>query len=304
MRIAIPAVSSVTMRAILYMVLSALCFAVVELTGQVLVQGISPYQLVWGRYAVHLLFMVVVLGPRYKSKLVQTGALKLQILRSMTMLAMPVCFILAASAMPANDVWSVYWSSPLVMLALSTWILGEPAGGKRWIAGLVGFAGMLFVFQPDKGVFSPASVLAFGMGVAISLHLMLSRILRHDHPLTSLFHTALWVFVVLSFVVPFLWQTPSLRTLLGIIIVGLVGMVGLFVLARSGELVPLPVVASFSYTEAIWRLALNALFLGIMPHKSELLGVLIVAGVIGYLLFNETRQPRVEAAIEHAAATN
>lgn len=283
-----PALRQVSARAILYMVLSSFCFALLELTGYILVSDLSMYQIVWTRYVVHILFMVIVLGPRYKTTLVRSGSLKLQIVRSLTMLMMPVCFIVASGQMSPNNLWSVYWTSPLVMLALSIWVLREPVGMHRWLAALVGFGGMLLVHGPDQDIFSPAALLAFGSGVAISLHLMFSRILRHDHPITSLFHTALWVFLVLSFFVPFFWQPPSLQNLIGMVIIGMVGLLALLLLARSGELVSLAVVASFSYSEAVWNVLLSMLLLGIVPGKTTLLGLLLIVVVTGYLLVRET----------------
>lgn len=287
-------VQRVTFRAILCMIISAFCLSTLEAVGQHFTAGITSYEVVWGRYAVHILFMLVVLGPRYKTTLVKTDRLGLQILRSLTMFAMPACFLVAAQHMPANDIWAVYWTSPMVMLALSTWVLREPAGLTRWIAAVVGFVGMQLVFRPDAGIFNPAVVLAFGVGVSISLHLMFSRILRHNHPLTSLFHTALWVFIVLSFIVPPLWIAPSLRNLVGIVIIGLVGALTLYVLARAGELAPIPVVAGFAYTEAISHLLINLVFFGIAPTKSAILGTAIIVVLTGFLFYHELRRPEPE----------
>ena len=281
------------------MILASLCFAAVEFLGGLLVRAITPYQLIWGRYSVHLLFMLVVFGPRYKTRLVKTPHLKLQILRSLTMVAMPVTFLLAASRLPVNDVWSIYWLSPLMMLGLSTFVLHEAVGSIRWVAGVLGFVGMLLVYRPDQSIFNPASIFALAMALAISLHLLLSRILRDDHPFVSLFHTALWVFVVLSFFVPFMWQTPTLSDIAAMVVVGLVGALGLFALARAGELMPLSVVASFSYTEAIWNLALRLLVLRLLPGKSQLLGVLLIGVVTVFMFIYESRQLHPEDPLVH-----
>lgn len=289
------AFQSVSRRAILYMIASSFCFAAVELLGGLFVRTITPYQLVWGRYAVHLLFMVTFLGPRYKTRLVKTRHLKLQILRSLTMVAMPVCFLLAASRMPVDNVWSTYWLAPLMMLGLSTLVLHESVGNVRWVAAIIGFVGMLLVYRPDQSLLNPATLLALGTGVAISLHLMLSRILRDEHPLISLFHTALWVFVVFSFLMPFLWHTPTFSDVIAMLIVGLVGALGLYWLARAGELMPLSVVASFSYAEAIWNLLLRLFLFGVLPGKTELLGTVLIAAVLVGLFIYESRQPHTEA---------
>jgi len=278
----------VSLRAILYMIFSAVCFAAAELVAAHFVRGISQIQLVWGRYAVHLLFMITVLGPRYKRKLVTTKRLGLHILRSLTMLVMPLGFIItSAEHFPTHDALAVYWLSPLMMLALSTLILHERVGSIRWLAGIIGFGAMMIIYKPDRSILSPVALLTLASGLAISLHLLLSRILREDHPLTSLFHTALWVFLIVTFIMPFVWQRPSGTDIEGIILVGLIGLIGLLVLARAGELMPLSTVSFFSYTDPIWALILNAVFFGILPQKHELLGASVIASVAVFLLYYE-----------------
>ena len=297
MRLAIQlpvASQNVTVRAILYMILSSLGFAAVELIGGYLLESIPLLQLVWGRYAVHLLFMVIVLGPRYKTRLVSTSRPAVQIIRSLTMVAMPVCFILANQQMHHTEVWSIYWTAPLMMLALSTWVLREPAGTVRWFMSLLGLGAMLLIYRPGIGMFGPGLILALGVGLAISLHLMFSRILREDHPLASLFHTALWAFMVFSFVMPFLWQTPTMGDLMAMVFVGIIGMLALLALARSAELMPMAVVATFSYTEGIWRMLIGVLLFNVMPTRSALLGTLIIAGITAFMLWYEMRQPKIQ----------
>jgi drug/metabolite transporter (DMT)-like permease len=287
----LPAVNRIiVLRAAFCMILSSLCFALVEFTGAHLVYGVSPFQIVWTRYAVHLLFMVVVLGPRYKTTLVRTSQLPLQIVRSLTMLAMPLLFIASAMLMPVHDVWSLQWTSPLIMLALSTWVMHEPATTRQWVATGLGFVGMLLALRADGGVFSPFAILAIATGACWSLHLMFSRMLWADHPVTSLFHTALWVFILLGFAMPFVWSTPSALSLVGMTLIGLIGALALFALARSGELVPLPVVAAFGYIEAFWTLLLNALFFGALPGKRAIAGVVLILGVSLFQLIAEYRR--------------
>jgi hypothetical protein len=57
---------------------------------------------------------------------------------------------------------------------------------------------------------------------------------------------------------------------------------------------PLSVVAVFSYAELVWDLLLKGLLFGVLPGKSELIGTLLVTLVMGFLLYREFRQPRIE----------
>jgi drug/metabolite transporter (DMT)-like permease len=207
----------------------------------------------------------------------------------MTMLIMPLAFVLAVRYMPAHDVWSAYWLSPLTILGLGVAVLHERGGPVRWAAGFIGLLATALIERPDRGLLTFALLPALGVGAAISVHLLLSRVLRRDDPLASLFHTALWVFAALTLVVPFAWDTPSLRTLLGIVFIGLAGMACLYFLARAGETAPLPVVASFAYTELIWLLAFNVLIFHFRPDRWAALGSLIVMGLTLFMLVYEHR---------------
>lgn len=280
----------VWVRAILFMCLSALCFAAIELIGQHMVRGVSAYEVIWSRYGVHLLFMGLILGPRYKTRLIWTNHLKLQIARALCMLGMPVCYIVAAQVMPVHDVWAVYWLAPIIGIVLSSLMLGEYAGWKRWFANGIGFVGVLLILRPDRGGVSLAALLPIGMGLCFSLHLTLSRMLRMEHPLVSLFYTALGVFVPLTFMMPFVWQPPSLTSWLGIVLIGLIGTLGLYAFARSAELVPLPVVLVFAYTETVWTVVFNAFLFHELPTRLMLLGCVMVAGIAAYMFFYESRQ--------------
>jgi hypothetical protein len=63
---------------------------------------------------------------------------------------------------------------------------------------------------------------------------------------------------------------------------------------RAGELMPLSVVAVFSYAELVWDLLLKGLLFGVLPGKIELIGTLLVTLVMGFLLYREFRQPYLE----------
>ena len=272
-----------------YMLLASACLAAVETIGGSFISGMSIVQLVWCRYAVHLMFMLVVLAPRRGTAIVRSRHLGLQVLRSMTMLVMPLAFVLAVRDMPPNDVWSAYWLSPLTMLVLGVAVLHERVGPVRWIAGGVGLLAAALIEQPDRGLLTVALLPAIGVGAAISVHLLLSRVLRDDDPLASLFHSALWVFAVISLAVPFVWDPPTPRELLGIGFVGLAGMACLYLLARAGETAPLPVVASFAYTELIWLLVFNVAIYHLEPDRWAAAGALIIVALALFMLVYEHR---------------
>jgi len=57
-------------RAVLYMLCTVIFFAVLETTGKYLSRFYPVPEVVWARYTVHLLLMLVVLAPRLRLRLV------------------------------------------------------------------------------------------------------------------------------------------------------------------------------------------------------------------------------------------
>src|SRR4029453_2184019 len=103
----------------LWMSLSIALWALMEFLGRVIPAGYSPYQTVWVRYATHLLFMMTVWGPRYKTSLIRTPHWGMQIVRALLMLGMPFFFITAIYRMPLDDALAVFWISPLLVMGFA-----------------------------------------------------------------------------------------------------------------------------------------------------------------------------------------
>src|SRR5512147_301335 len=103
---------------------------------EVLVQhipgGYSIYQIVWFRYATHLLFMLLVFAPRQGTKLIKTKRLGLQLSRSVMMLIMPISYVIATKYMSARDVLAVFWLLPVMIIILAIFLLRERVSWVYW----------------------------------------------------------------------------------------------------------------------------------------------------------------------------
>ncbi|WP_454767088.1 DMT family transporter [Cupriavidus campinensis] len=58
------------------------------------------------------------------------------------------CFMGALVTMPLAEATAIYFTAPLMMVALSPALLGESVGRAQWGAVLAGFAGMLLIVRP------------------------------------------------------------------------------------------------------------------------------------------------------------
>lgn len=201
-----------------------LLWAVIE--GIASLTDVSIEQLVWTRYAIHLLVLLLVFGRRHRSSLVRAKRPLLQAGRSLLMLGMPLCFFGAVKSMAVNDTLAVFWTALLAVLLVP----GRYRSLARLTAGVAAYIGVLLVLHPTAGVLHMGTVFALGMGACFVGYLWLTEILSSDSTLTNLFHSALWVFATLSVRMPFVWRRPSLRAWVAMAAVGILGLVALCLL--------------------------------------------------------------------------
>ena len=72
----------------------------------------------------------------------------LLVLRGVMLATVGTCFMMALIWMPLSEATAIYFTSPLIMVALSPWLLGERVRPVQWAAVAAGFVGMLLIVRP------------------------------------------------------------------------------------------------------------------------------------------------------------
>src|SRR6202142_3557041 len=86
--------------------------------------------------------------------------LGLQIVRILCMALDTFCFYYATRTMPLADVMTFYMAAPLMITALSAAVLREKVEPLRWLAGALGFLGVVIALRPSADILSTASPFA------------------------------------------------------------------------------------------------------------------------------------------------
>jgi drug/metabolite transporter (DMT)-like permease len=249
-------------------------FALVELLGHHLPPGYSTPQVVFCRYAAHLLFLLLLPGRR--AEVWRTRRPGLQALSSLSMLAMPACFVAGVKTLGVENTWAVFWCSPLVALGLGAAFLKEQPSPGTWAFALLALAGSLLVFgEAPRG---PALALLWPLGMAFcfALYLVLARLMHEESTESKLFYVAAGVLLSLAPVVQREFVLPDLRAALGLGAIGLVGLASLYLIDRALESGPLPGLVPFTFAAVPCLVGLGALF-GEGLGRRATLGSLVVA---------------------------
>ena len=278
-----------------------LCWAVVEVIGPA--THVSSYQVVWTRYAVHLAFMLLVFGPRHGKNLVQTAQPGRQVVASLLMLGMPLTFIWALQRMSMDDASSVLWLTPAMIVGISAAIRWPYGGIKTLIATAIGFAGAVLIYPPDGGLFRRATILPLAAAVCLALYFVAVRSMSREKIVTKLFHTALWVWAALTLGLPTFWKTPTIRGMVAMSAIGLLGWVGLLALDLAIEAMPVAELAPVLYTQLVWGIILARLFGQVTPDRRAVVGVALAAAAALPALMRRSARAAADEGAEVRAVT-
>jgi drug/metabolite transporter (DMT)-like permease len=247
--------------------------------------------LVWARYSVHMLFMLVLLAPRMGWSLVSTRRPGLQFLRGLLLACSTAFFYLSLRYLPLAEAAAISFVAPVIVTALSGPMLNERVGARQWVAVSLGFAGVLVIIGPGGDLLTFAVVFPLATALFFALYQIMTRKLAgRENPFTSLFFTALVGAAATTLVLPFHWQTPTPGQLTLMIAIGCLGGTGHFLLIRAVEAASPSALAPFIYTQLIWSTLLAYVVFGEFPSLVSLLGMLII--VCAGLLAVDWRQMR------------
>jgi drug/metabolite transporter (DMT)-like permease len=174
-------------------------------------------------------------------------------------------YVAALVHLSLTDITAIVLLSPLIVTMMAVLIFRENVDGRRWLAVLVGFAGVLFIVRPAPASFNAWGFVALGAAMANSFRDVLTRRLDPAIPTTVLTLTSMIALTLVGVALGLsgTWLPFSayeyLLLFCGAIFFGLA--VYFVALAfRGGEI---SVVAPFRYTSLLW------------------------AGIAGYIAFNE-----------------
>lgn len=278
-------------------------FAVLDTTAKYLNTQMDALEIAWARYTSAFVLTLIISNPLTHTQLLRTASPKLQIVRSLLLVAATVLNFLALRWLQLDEVLSIIFTFPFIVAIVSGPMLGEWLGWRRWSAICFGFAGVLLITRPGFGGMHPAAVLSLAATICYGFYAVITRIVsRVDSNQTSLFYANFIGALVMLPVIPFVWQTPSNWVIaLMLLGTGVLGSLGHFCLISGHRLAPASVLSPFIYTQLIWVVILGFLVFDHAPTGWTMAGAAMVIGSGLYLLYRERQVGKAttsEAVVE------
>lgn len=224
-------------------------------------------------------------------------------------------YFMGLAALPLADIAAIKFSGPLMITALSVLFLGETVGPRRWLALLVGFAGVLLIVRPGLSAFNLGSVFILVSVLFYALAVILTRRLQTtDSSATMSYYSSLVYLLATAVFVPlvllvgdfpgahpsvaFLFRAWSAPTLLdGVVMAGL-GLVwagGMYFLARAYSVALASVVAPFEYAALPINVLWGFVLWRELPALTTWAGAFLALAIGLYVLYQERRERPVKA---------
>ena len=282
-------------RAVLFMMIMVVCFSILETTAKYLSRSYPVPMLVWCRYAVHTVLMVILLAPRMGVNLVRTGQPGGQFFRAALLMGSTLFNFSALSFLPMAEVKAISFVSPLLVTLLAVWLLREHVSRPRWIAVVAGFCGVLFIVRPGSAMLQWPALFALGSASCYSVYQIMTRkFSESENPLTTLFYTAVVGCVLMTLIVPFFWKTPELRHIPLLLLLGIAGGFGHFMLIKAMELENASFLSPLGYMQLLWVVLLGFLVFDDFPDAHAFLGMAIIVSSGLYVALGHRPKPREE----------
>jgi len=295
------------------MIVAHVFFTTQDMTIKFINGDYALYQVMLIRSIVAMLFTLLIFVPidgGYKHLLTQR--LGLHVLRGFGIVITNFCFFSALITMPLAEVVAIFFISPLLITALSEFLIGEKVGLHSWIAVLVGLLGVMIMLRPGFGLFNPASILPVLAALSYALVQITTREMGvTEKASTMAFYIQLNLVVVSSLIglifgdgnlanpsEPTLyylfrpWTLPSLGDGMIIIGIGLINGLAAYFISQAYRISKAGIIAPFEYVALPLSIFWSITIFGDWPDTVSWLGMVIIAGAGLYVVYNESVQDR------------
>lgn len=159
----------------------------------------------------------------------------------------------AFTVLPLAQTYAILFASPLLITILAIPILRENVGVHRWIAVLIGLAGVMVVLRPGETEFSLGHLAAISAAIFGALTAIIVRkIGREERMVVMLVYPIMANFIVMGIALAFVYVPMPIKDLGAVAVIALLAWIAgrfLVVAYQEGEAA---IVAPMQYSQIIW----------------------------------------------------
>jgi drug/metabolite transporter (DMT)-like permease len=279
------------LRGTLLLLLACAIFTIEVSAGRALGGVLPTEQIVLVRSASQLMIVIpFVLATGQGLGFLRTRHLNLHLLRGAFSIAGLYLYFYSVGHMPIAEATTISFTKALFIVPLAVLVLGERAGPARWIAALIGFAGVLLVARPTlDGISLPALAGMLGALTGAGLLLVTKMLTAHESPLTIMVFVALTTTSVALIPGVLAWQRPEGEAFWWLVAIGLAGPLGQYISISAYRIAEASALAPVDYVRLIYGTAAGFLIFAEIPDAMTLAGAAVIVVTTLFLARHEAR---------------
>jgi drug/metabolite transporter (DMT)-like permease len=272
---------SLAWQAIWWMVMGGVMFSILNTIARTMALQMDPFEAQFLRYLCGLLvIMPLVLrsGLTQNFKSFWPTDVKGQFWRGAVHTAGLMLWFIALPKIPLADMTAISFTGPIFIMIGASFFLSEPMHRDRWIAAIIGFAGVLVVLLPnlsgDGGGYH--LVMLASAPVFAASFLITKALTRYETPGVIVLWQAITVTLFSLPMAVLHWQTPSTLQWVGFFATGVLGSAGHYCLTRAFQVADISATQSLRFLDLVWTSLLGWFVFSDLPNHATWLGASII----------------------------
>ncbi len=253
-------------------------------------QQVHPFQIAFFRsFFAFLSFAPLFI--RYGAQPLRTKRLGWHSLRGLLQGGAILMNYMALRMTPLAKVASLKFTQPLFTTIMAVLFLGEIVRARRVTALIIGLIGALIILRPGIIEVDAGALMVLGSAGLMSVtHIIIKNLTKTESSVTlTLYMTVFITPLTLIAAIPF-WQTPTVKQLLLMFLMGLLGNVAQMSRTQAYRFSDLSALAPLDFVRLLWMALFGFVFFGEVPDVWTWVGGVVIFSSSTYIALRERQQ--------------
>lgn len=277
-------------RGIVWLSIGAFLFSVTDVIVKQLGKKFDPTELALFRYGIGMIILAPVFIKMGVAEL-KTQRIGLHIVRMTLAMAAQLGIFITVINMPLADATAIYFSKPLFTTVVAVIFISEVVSGRRWMATIVGFIGVVIMIQPGANTINPIALIAVASALAFATANVLIRVLaRTEPPNRILFYYHIGGIIVFTGPAIWFWTMPAGIEWVLLISIAVLTTLGMTCFVRAFSAGEANAVGPIEYIRLIYAALFGYFLFNEIPSIWTGLGAILIVASAIYIARDEAQK--------------
>ena len=278
------------LQGLLWSVIAGITFSVLNALMRGLALSLDPFQTQFLRYLFGLLVMLPLvmragliayrprnIGGQFVRGAVHTFALAL--------------WFTAIPHITLAETTAIGFTGPIFIMIGAALMFGEKMRWERWLAALIGLAGVLIVVAPKlTGAGGGYSLLMLSTAPIFAASFLITKgLTRYERPAVIVLWQSITVAALSLPLALIAWRAPTAAQWFAFLVCGILGSAGHYFLTRAFSVADISATQSVKFLDLVWAALLGWLIFADRPSQSTLIGGVVICASTLWIARREAR---------------